>query len=101
MLYADSPGATFTYSFKGKAVGLFMACGPYSGIIEYSIDGKEFHELDTFTKWSKSLYLPWLYVLASELDNKKTHTLTIRVSKKKNPKSKGTECVIRNIVINE
>lgn len=101
MLYADSPGATFTYSFKGKAVGLFMACGPYSGIIEYSIDGKEFHELDTFTKWSKSLYLPWLYVLASELDNRETHTLTVRISKKKNPKSKGTECVIRNLVINE
>ena len=59
------------------------------------------YELDTFTKWSKSLYLPWLYVLVSELDNKKTHTLTIRVSKKEKTKSKGTECVIRNIVINE
>lgn len=101
MLYSDTPGATFTYSFKGKAVGLFMACGPYSGIIEYSIDGKEFRKLDTFTKWSKRLYLPWLYVLDSELDSQKTHKLTVRISKDKNAESKGTECVIRNLVINE
>lgn len=101
MLYSDTPGATFTYSFKGKAVGLFMACGPYSGIIEYSIDGKEFHKLDTFTKWSKRLYLPWLYVLDSELDSQKTHKLTVRISKDKNAASKGTEYVIRNLVINE
>lgn len=101
MLYADAPGATFTFSFKGTAVGLFMACGPYTGMIEYSIDGNEFRKLDTYTRWSKGLYLPWVYVLDAELDNSKTHKLIVRVSKDKNAKSKGTECVIRNLVINE
>lgn len=99
MLCSDKPGSTFRYSFRGKSVGLFMACGPASGILEYSIDGGKFQKMDTYTRWSKNLYLPWLYVLASELDADKTHTLVVRVSKDKNMDSKGTEFVIRNIVV--
>lgn len=101
MLYSDKPGATFTYTFKGTAVGLFMACGPHSGIIEYSIDNGAFQSLDTYTSWSKSVYLPWLYVLAAELDNRQPHTLTVRFSASKNNKKKGAEAVIRNIVISQ
>lgn len=101
MLYSDTPGSVFTYGFKGKTVGLFMACGPYSGTLEYSIDGGKFRKLDTFTRWSKGLYLPWLYVLDSGLDPSVEHKLTVRVSKEKNERSKGTECVIRNIVVDE
>lgn len=99
MLYSNTPGSTFSLSFRGKSVGLFMACGPCSGIMEYSIDGGKFQKLDTYTRWSKNLYLPWLYVLASELDADKRHTLVLRVSSDKNKDSKGTELVIRNIVV--
>ena len=99
MLYANTPGSTFSYSFRGKSIGLFMACGPASGILEYSIDGGKFRKLDTYTRWSKNLYLPWLYVLASDLEADKPHKLVVRVSRDKNKDSKGTEFVIRNIVI--
>ena len=99
MLYSDTSGATFSYSFRGKSVGLFMACGPASGILEYSIDDGKFRKLDTYTRWSKNLYLPWLYVLATDLEADKPHKLVIRVSRDKNKDSKGTEFVIRNIVI--
>lgn len=99
MLYSNMPGATFSYDFYGKSIGLFMVCGPYSGTLEYSVDGGKFCKLDTYTRWSGNLYLPWLYVLASELDEDRIHRLIVRVSKGKNEKSKGTELVIRNIVL--
>lgn len=101
MLYTDKAGATFRFKFKGRGVGLFMACGPKSCILEYTIDGKTYPALDTFTAWSKRLYLPWLHVLAAELDPSKEHELVLKVSSKSNKNSKGTECVIRNIVVNE
>lgn len=101
MLYSNTPGASFSFGFKGKAVGLFMACGPKSGIIEYSIDGKPYKQLDTFTSWSRRAYLPWLWVLEAELETNVTHRVNIRLTDRKNRKSNGTECVIRNIVINE
>lgn len=101
MLVSDTPGSEFTFKFRGRAVGLFMACGPRSGKIEYSIDGGQFRTLDTFTKWSKNLYLPWLYVLNAQLKPDMDHILTLRVSEDHNARSKGTELVIRNIVINE
>jgi len=101
MLCADKPGATFSFKFKGRGIGLFMACGPKSATLEYSIDRKPFRTLDTFTNWSKRLYLPWLYVLDAELDANKEHEVVVRISSRKNSKSLGTECVIRNIVVNK
>lgn len=101
MLYTDRPGATFTCTFKGTAVGLFMACGPRSGTLEYSIDHGPFQSLDTYTAWSQRLYLPWLYVLAAELDNRRQHTLTVRLAAPKDGKGQGAEAVIRNIVVSE
>jgi len=40
---------------------------PDAGIIEYSIDGKEYPPIDLFTVWSNSLYLPWFLVLGDDL----------------------------------
>ena len=100
MLEATQPGDQLTLNFKGKAIGIFCLCGPSCGIIEYSIDGKPFKEIDMFTNWSRILYLPWVYMLETELENKE-HKLVLRMSKKHNPKSKGYECQIRNFVINQ
>lgn len=99
MLEARSPGAEFSLEFEGTAVGIFCVAGPYAGTLEYSIDGMPFSRLDTFTHWSGSLYLPWVYLFADELAPGK-HVLTVRMSEAKNPKSFGHECQIRNFVVN-
>ncbi len=95
MLHSTVPGATFTVPFTGSAVGLFMACGPRSGVLEYKIDDAPFKEIDTNTAWSHNLYIPWLHLLAEELDDSVPHKLTLRL------KSTGipTQAVIRNIVV--
>ena len=99
MLEATRPGDKLTLDFTGKAIGIFCTPGPTAGILEYSIDGAPFKKLDTFTQWSKYLYIPWVYMFETELDDT-THTLVLRISKDKNPDSIGTECQIRNFVVN-
>lgn len=99
MLEATRPGDRLTLDFRGKAIGIFCVSGPSAGILEYSVDGAPFKELDTFTQWSHNLYIPWVYMLETELEDT-DHKLVLRISKKKNPASLGTECQIRNFVVN-
>lgn len=99
MLEATQPGDMLTLDFEGKAIGLFCTPGPAAGVIEYSIDGGPFKKLDTFTRWSKQLYIPWVYMLETEL-KETMHKLVLKMSKDKNEASKGYECQIRNFVVN-
>jgi len=98
-LVATQPGAQFSYTFKGTAVGLFLAAGPDAGIIEYSIDKKPFQKKDLFTKWSVGLHLPWVIMLDDELTDA-THTVVVRLTAEHNPKSKGTACRIIHLLAN-
>ena len=99
MLEATQPGDELSLEFEGRAIGIFCTPGPSAGILTYSIDGGDFQELDTFTEWSGHLYIPWVYMFATELKSGK-HRLVLRVSGKKNPASAGHECQIRNFVVN-
>ena len=99
MLEATQPGDKLTLDFEGKAIGIFCTPGPSAGVLEYSIDGGKFKHLDTFTSWSSHLYIPWVYMLETELETGR-HRLVLRISKEKNPASKGHECQIRNFVVN-
>lgn len=99
MLVGEYPGKIIKFQFEGNAVGISVAAGPDAGIIEYSIDNSEWQQQDLFTQWSKQLYLPWYYTLATGLKNKK-HTLQIRLTEYKNPESKGNKCVLRYFYIN-
>ena len=99
-LVAETPGDAMKLKFEGSAVGICIASGPDAGIIEYSIDGKEFQSVDLFTQWSGGLHLPWYIMLNDELKNKK-HTLQIRMSSENNKKSKGHACRILHFLVNE
>lgn len=99
MLEAKRPGSSLTLSFEGRAIGIFCVCGPSAGTLEYSVDGAPYKRLDTYTSWSHSLYIPWTYMLETEL-NPGRHTLRLRMSTSKNAASQGTECQIRNFVVN-
>ena len=68
MLVGKEPGDEFSFKFTGRAVGLFTTAGPDVGTIGFSIDGGPWQEQDLFTKWSRGLHIPWVYLLASELE---------------------------------
>lgn len=79
---AEKAGAQLTYDFEGSAIGLFLAAGKDTGVIEFSIDGGAPRVVDTWTPWSNSLHLPWPLVLADSLPRGK-HRLTLRVTDRK------------------
>ena len=84
---------------RGRAIGLLVTSGPDAGIVEYSIDGSPFAQVDQYTQWSKWLHLPWVVMLDDQLKEGK-HTLTLRMSADKNSGSTGTACRIHQFVAN-
>ena len=92
-------GSELEFSFAGTTIGIYCLAGPNAGILEYSIDGGKFKTLDLFTKWSKNLYILWLYILENELTDK-DHKITLRMSADKNANSKGTACQIYYFAVN-
>lgn len=95
MLAANQPEATFSLAFTGKAIGIFCVSGPEAGVLQYSIDDRPFKELDTYTKWSSKVYLPWVYMFDTELNAGK-HTLTVKIKE-----GKRSRCIIKNFVVNK
>ncbi len=78
-LVASTPQAQFTYTFEGTAIGLFLAAGYDSCILQFSVDGGDFKQVDSLTRWSKGLHLPWPLILADGLNSGK-HTLTVQTT---------------------
>ncbi|MCK5368091.1 MAG: SGNH/GDSL hydrolase family protein, partial [Cyclobacteriaceae bacterium] len=99
MLTGEYPGKALKFKFEGTAVGIAVAAGPDTGIIEYRIDGGKWKKKDLFTKHSKSYHLPWYFTLADGLDSG-SHTLKLRLTDEKNPDSVGNRCVLRYFYVN-
>lgn len=98
-LIATEAGAELTIDFEGTAIGYLGVVGPDCGMLDYRIDEGPWKTFDPFTRWSTGQNLGWTHILEAELKAGK-HTLTLRTSKEKNPKSKGNACRIRRFVAN-
>ena len=99
MLVGERAGAGFEFAFRGTAVGLFVAAGPDAGTIEYRIDDGPWRKQDLFTRWSRGLHLPWLYVLDAQL-SPLAHRLEVRIHHTSNPASNGHACRIVHFAVN-
>lgn len=99
MLESYKINKKLSFDFVGNAIGIFCVAGPSAGIIKYRIDKQEWRELDTFTKWSNALYIPWLYILADGLSNS-THKIEMYMIDSHNPLSNGNTIQIRQFVVN-
>jgi hypothetical protein len=100
MLVADKPGDEFSLMFMGTAIGLFIVVGPDAGMLEFSVDRGPFKQIDSFTRWSRNIYLPWCLMLETELSNDH-HELVVRVLAEKNVNSCGTACRIAHFLLND
>lgn len=99
MLIGERAGAPLRIKLRGHTLGIAVAAGQDAGMIEYRIDKGDWQKLNLFTRWSKSLHLPWYYTLASGLKSKK-HRLEIRVIADKDESSNGNACRIRYFYAN-
>lgn len=78
MLHADTPGATLTVPFKGRALGAYILAGPDAGTAEVSVDGGPFRKIPLRHPYSSGLHYPRTVMLATDLIDGQ-HTVTIRV----------------------
>ena len=79
MLIGDPTSGECRFAFEGTATGVFVAAGPDAGVLEYRIDGGAWRQQNLITSWSKSLHIPWTYVLDADL-SAGPHELTMRMA---------------------
>ncbi len=100
MLIGEEPEKALSYQFNGNAIGIAVAAGNDAGIIKYKIDHGNWTEFNLFSKFSSKIHLPRYYTLADDL-KPGNHTIKIKLSSNKDPRSAGTACRIRYFYINE
>ncbi len=98
-LVATSPGSTLELKFSGRGIGVFVASGPDTGLLEFRTDAGEWKSCPLFTQWSPSLHLPWAVMLESELPEG-DHVVELRVADSKDDRSKGHALRIIHFLVN-
>ncbi|HBJ33393.1 MAG TPA: hypothetical protein DDZ51_01250 [Planctomycetaceae bacterium] len=98
-LVGTEPGSMFEFNFTGTGCGLFIAAGPDAGYIEFSIDGGEYRQIDTFTNWSERLHLPWALILDDNL-NPGLHNVRVRIASDHNARATGTALRVFHLLLN-
>ena len=98
-LVGTEPGSAFEFSFDGSGAGLFITSGPDAGRIECSIDGGAYGEIETFTRWSSGLHLPWAVILDDGLEEG-PHTVKIRIAEGHDAKATGTALRVFHLLLN-
>jgi lysophospholipase L1-like esterase len=108
VLAADRPGAELTLRFEGTAIGAYVLAGPDAGVVEASIINERREEgkggggpvrVDLYHRYSRGLHYPRTVMFEAGL-SPGAHTLTLRLTGRKNPRSSGTACRILEFVAN-
>lgn len=98
-LRSDGPGNMLYYSFAGRMLGAFVLAGPDAGMLEVSVDGGGWREVDLFHRYSEKLNYPRSVILADDLAPG-GHQVAIRTSEKKNPESRGRSATVLFFEVN-
>ncbi|GAA4303622.1 SGNH/GDSL hydrolase family protein [Compostibacter hankyongensis] len=56
IMAADTPGASFTFRFRGTMVGVFDIGGPGSGQLLLTVDGKTVKQINRFNRYCNNRY---------------------------------------------
>lgn len=87
-LRSDSADDYLYHTFAGSTLAAFVLAGPDAGVVEVSVDGGDWRKIDLFHHHSKALNYPRTVLLAEGLSGT-YHSIAIRTSEKRNPKSEG------------
>ncbi len=98
-LVGIAPGAEFEFDFEGTGCGLFITAGPDAGRLEVSIDGAPYRPIETYTRWSNSLHLPWAVILDDNLPPG-PHVAKVRIARDHDAKSTGTALRVFHLLLN-
>lgn len=98
-LVGEEPGAEFEFELEGRGAGLFITAGPDAGVLEWSVDGGPFRPVDTYTRWSKNLHLPWVVILDDSLSPGR-HVFRVRIAAARHAESAGTALRVQHLLLN-
>jgi hypothetical protein len=85
---SDRPGAEASFRFPGRGTRLLATTGPEMGRLDISVDGRDWGTADLYSPTLKhQQVVAFVHGLADGW-----HTVTYRVSAKKNPQSSGYWC---------
>lgn len=98
-LVGEEPGAEFEFELEGRGAGLFITAGPDAGVLEWSVDGGPFRPVHTFTRWSKTLHLPWVVILDDGLPPGR-HVFRVRIAAGRHADSAGTALRVQHLLLN-
>lgn len=98
-LVGADPGAQFEFEMEGRGAGLFITSGPDAGVIEWSVDGGPWRSVDTFTRWSRTLHLPWVVMLEDALPPGR-HVFRVRIATGRHADSTGTALRVQHLLLN-
>lgn len=100
LFFSETPGASLSFSFTGRAVGAFLLAGPDAGQLEYRIDNGDWQTAELFHMHSRGLHYPRTVMFSSDLPSGK-HLVEIRIAASHHPASKGTAARLLDFTVNE
>ena len=87
-IYSCVPGSEFEFKFKGNVLGIYCTTEKTSGNICWSVDGGEWKERSTWDEYAMNFDRRHYYTLEENLGAGE-HTVTVKVSDKKEELSEG------------
>ncbi len=99
LLCSEKVGAETVLKFGGRTLGAFVLAGPDAGVLEVSVDGGPYRNVDLYHHYSRGLHYPRTVILATDLEPGE-HTAHIRIAELSNSASKGTAARILQFGVN-
>ncbi|WP_342423851.1 SGNH/GDSL hydrolase family protein [Paenibacillus sp. FSL E2-0178] len=97
--HTDDPQAEFSFTVTGQGAGVVLLYGPDSGIVEYSLNGGPYAEVNLFDDWCLNAYRPILALFPVQ-EKRGVLQVTIRNTVHKDSRSTGTGLRVLKLLYN-
>ena len=98
-LWSETPGAEFSFSFRGTAAAAILTSGPDVGAVEVSVDGGEWRRVDLVSPYSRTLNYPNAKFFADGLPDA-VHEIKVRLVEATHEWGGGKAVRINRLVVN-
>ena len=99
LLCGEPKSGELSFEFEGQAVGAYVLAGPDAGVLEVSVDGRQFKPTNLYHRYSRGLHYPRTVMFATDLKPSR-HSIVLRLVKPSEKGTKRTAARILEFVVN-